>query len=136
MSVTSAPFCPHETASVPASSRWPERLPRMATETDCQTLASTLDDLARRGFTESLAVVGNELRTTKMQKIFRPDEVVIREYRRFEGVSDPDDMSIVYAIETEGGIRGTLVDAYGVYADPAVSAFLSKEIGRAACRKE
>jgi len=60
-----------------------------------------------------------------MQKIFRPDEVVIREYRRFEGVSDPDDMSIVYAIETEGGTRGTLVDAYGVYSDPAVSTFLS-----------
>jgi len=98
----------------------------MATETDDQTLAGAIDDLARRGFTESLAVVGNELCTTKMQKIFRPDEVVIREHRRFEGVSDPDDMSIVYAIETEGGIRGTLVDAYGVYADPAVSAFLSK----------
>ena len=98
----------------------------MATETDDQTLAGAIDDLARRGFTESLAVVGNELCTTKTQKVFRPDEVVIREYRRFEGVSDPDDMSIVYAIETEGGIRGTLVDAYGVYADPAVSAFLSK----------
>jgi len=98
----------------------------MATETDYQTLAGAIDDLARRGFTESLAVVGNELRVTKTQKIFRPDEVVIREYRRFEGVSDPDDMSIVYAMETEGGIRGTLVDAYGVYADPAVSAFLSK----------
>ena len=98
----------------------------MATEMDYQTLAGAIDDLARRGFTESLAVVGNGLRTTKTQKVFRPDEVVIREYRRFEGVSDPDDMSIVYAIETEGGIRGTLVDAYGVYADPAVSAFLSK----------
>ena len=98
----------------------------MAAEPDSQTLASAIDELTRRGFTESLAVVGNELRTTKTQKIFRPDEVVIREYRRFEGVSDPDDMSIVYAIETEGGIRGTLVDAYGVYADPAVSAFLSK----------
>jgi len=97
----------------------------MATETDYQTLAGAIDDLARRGFTESLAVVWDELRTNKTQKIFRPDEVVIREYRRFEGVSDPDDMSIVYAMEAEGGIRGTLVDAYGVYADPAVSAFLS-----------
>jgi len=98
----------------------------MATETDYQALAGAIDDLARRGFTESLAVVGNELRVTKTQKIFRPDEVVIREYLRFEGVSDPDDMSIVYAMEAEGGIRGTLVDAYGVYADPAVSAVLSK----------
>ena len=32
----------------------------MATETDYQTLAGAIDDLARRGFTESLAVVGNE----------------------------------------------------------------------------
>jgi len=32
----------------------------MATETDDQTLAGAIDDLARRGFTESLAVVGNE----------------------------------------------------------------------------
>ena len=98
----------------------------MAAEPDSQTLASALDELTRRGFTESLAVVGNELRAAKTQKAFRPDEVVIREVRRFEGVSDPDDMSVVYAIEAAGGLRGTLVDAYGVYSDPAVSAFVSQ----------
>jgi len=49
---------------------------------------------------------------------------MIREYHRFEGVSDPDDMSIVYAIESQSGTRGTLVDAFGVYSNPAVSAFL------------
>ena len=96
----------------------------MAIETDYQTLAGAIDQLVRRGFTESFSVVGNRLRGVETRKTFRPDEVVVREYRRFEGVSDPDDMSIVYAIETEGGIRGTLVDAYGVYSDPAVSAFL------------
>lgn len=94
------------------------------TEPDHQTLAGAIDQLARRGFTESLSVVGNRLRVLETGRIFRPEEVVVREYRRFEGVSDPDDMSIVYAIETEGGIRGTLVDAYGVYSDAAVSAFL------------
>jgi hypothetical protein len=98
----------------------------MAPESDSQTLASAIDELTRRGFTESLAVVGNELRAAQTQKTFRPDEVVIREARRFEGVSDPDDMSVVYAIEAGGGVRGILVDAYGVYSDPAVSAFLSK----------
>jgi hypothetical protein len=35
-------------------------------------------------------------------------------------------MSIVYAIAAEGGIRGTLVDAFGVYADPRVGAFLEE----------
>ena len=96
----------------------------MASEADHQTLAGAIDELARRGFTESFSVVGNRLRVVETQKTFRPEDVVVREYRRFEGVSDPDDMAIVYAIETEGRIRGTLVDAYGVYSDPAVSAFL------------
>ena len=29
------------------------------------------------------------------------------------------------AIESKGGVRGTLVDAFGVYADPAMSAVLN-----------
>jgi len=35
-------------------------------------------------------------------------------------------MAIVYAIETVNGTRGTLVDAFGVYASPAISAFLDR----------
>jgi len=50
--------------------------------------------------------------------------VVIRGYYRFEGVSDPDDMAIVYAIETRSGVRGILVDAFGVYSDPTIGAAL------------
>jgi hypothetical protein len=30
----------------------------------------------------------------------------------------------VYGIETVGGTRGTVVDAFGVYSDPALSAAL------------
>lgn len=91
-------------------------------EANCQTLTGALEELERLGFTEHLSVVGNRLRAG--EKTFRSDEVVIRAYRRFEGASDPDDMAIVFAIETSGGIRGTLVDAYGANSDPAVSAFL------------
>lgn len=83
-----------------------------------------LDDLARRGFTEHFAVFGDRLRAVGGGQTFTADELMIREYYRFEGVSDPDDMSIVYAIETRDGTRGTLVDAFGVYSNPAVSAFL------------
>jgi hypothetical protein len=35
-------------------------------------------------------------------------------------------MAILYGIEAEGGVRGTLVDAFGAYSDPAVSAFLAE----------
>jgi hypothetical protein len=96
----------------------------MGVETEYQTLAGAIAQLARRGFVENLSVVGNRLRAVETRKTFRAEDVVIREYRRFEGVSDPDDLAIVYAIEAAGGTRGTLVDAYGVYADPDVGAFL------------
>ena len=33
-------------------------------------------------------------------------------------------MAIVYGVEAKSGLRGTVVDAFGVYSDPALSAFL------------
>jgi hypothetical protein len=90
------------------------------------TLAGVMDDLARSGFVEHFGVRGEELRSFDSGKSFRAGEVVVREFHRFEGASDPDDMAIVYAIEGEGGVRGTLVDAFGAYSDPAVSAFLAR----------
>ena len=90
------------------------------------TLAGVLDDLAQRGFSERFGVAGDGLRVDEDGKIFRADELMIREFHRFEGVSDPDDMSIVYAIESRDGTRGTLVDAFGVYANPAVSSVLER----------
>jgi hypothetical protein len=88
------------------------------------TLTGVLADLARRGYTESFEVAGSGLHSIAGGKTFRPDELTIRDFYRFEGVSDPDDMSIVYAIEARDGTRGTLVDAFGVYSDPAVGMVL------------
>ena len=85
---------------------------------------TAIECLDHEGFTEHFAVHGESLRGLDGGQAFRPDEVVIRKLARFEGVSDPDDMSILCAIETRTGVRGTLVDAFGVYSDPAVGAFL------------
>ena len=86
---------------------------------------TAIECLDHEGFVEHFAVTGGSLRGLDGGKAFRPDQVVIRKLARFEGVSDPDDMSIVYAIEGCDGTRGTLVDAFGVYSDPAVGAFMS-----------
>jgi hypothetical protein len=91
---------------------------------ETRTLKGTLADLTRRGFSEQFQVVGERLRAVASGKVFPADQVTVKEYYRFEGVSDPDDMSILYAIETLTGLRGTLVDAFGVYADPQVSRFM------------
>jgi hypothetical protein len=85
-----------------------------------RTLAGVVDDLSRRGFTEHFAGVRGGLRALGSGKTFPADQIAVLERYRFEGASDPDDMAIVYALETRSGIRGTLADAFGVYADPAV----------------
>lgn len=90
------------------------------------TLACAVDGLTRRGFTEDFRAVDGRLRALGAGQTFAAADLVIREFHRFEGISDPDDMAIVYAIEGEGGVRGTLVDAFGAYSDPMVSAFLAR----------
>jgi hypothetical protein len=89
-------------------------------------MSKVMDTLDARGFTEHLTVCEDRLVALGSGREFAPDEVVIRSIERFEGVSDPDDMSVVYAIETSDGTRGTLTDAFGVYSDPEVSEFIDK----------
>ena len=91
--------------------------------TVCETMAGTIAALVRRGFTADLRAVAGGLRSATGQTL-SPRDLVIREVHRFEGVSDPDDMEILYAIESAGGVRGTLADAFGVYADPVTTAVL------------
>ena len=60
------------------------------------------------------------------QKTFRPGEVKIVHFFRFEGESNPDDNSILYSIETNDGGRGTLKDAYRIYSDSQVTNFMQQ----------
>ena len=73
---------------------------------------------------EGFGVVGERLRAFDSGRTYGAHEVILREYQRFEGVSEPDDMAILYAIESADGTRGSLVDAFGAYSNPTVSAFL------------
>lgn len=83
------------------------------------TLVDILDRLKREGYTEDL-----NLRTTCLEcganavKLYH-DEFKIDSVIRLEGASDPADEVIVYAISSEKhGIKGVLVNAYGMYSEP------------------
>jgi hypothetical protein len=89
-----------------------------------ETLKRVIDELTRRGYTEHFRAIEGGLQALGTGARFDPKDLVIRGYYRFEGTSDPDDMAIAYAIETKGGVRGILVDAFGVYADPTTSEVL------------
>src|SRR5262250_2864184 len=97
------------------------------------TVAETIEDLNRRGFTGHFGVTGDGLREFGTGVTFRATALRICECFRLEADCDPSETAIVYAIETETGVRGTLIDAFGLYADPAISEFMTRvSIGQTA----
>jgi len=52
-----------------------------------------------------------------LQLQLSPEKFVVDEFYRFEGMSSTDDNSIVFAISSDNGLKGVLVDAYGMYAN-------------------
>jgi len=92
-----------------------------------KTLASCINKMTVEGYTEDYKVnESSQLVSLRDEKNYSPDEVHIVNFYRFEGASDPADNSILYVIETDDGKKGTLIDAYGPYADPQVSKFIKR----------
>lgn len=94
--------------------------PYLKTLVDCHK--KMMDD----GYREDFVIEDECLKCVSTEKRYNPDEVSIINFFRFEGQSDPEDSSIMYVIEMADGKKGTVVDAYGAYADPDVSAFFNE----------
>ncbi len=71
-------------------------------------------------------LAGNYVACKELSLTLHPEQFTIREYYRFEGMTDPADSSVVYAIESDHGVKGVLVNAYGVYADSLSSDMITK----------
>lgn len=91
---------------------------------DLKTLSMCIYTLKTKGFDKDMQVTDEGLKCLDDDKIYSPEDVRIVNFYRFEGDSDPGDMSILYVIETCDGKKGTLVDAYGPYAGRRVSDFI------------
>jgi hypothetical protein len=93
---------------------------------EMRTLASVLNKKVQDGYTENFKVTEEGLQSLETEKIYKPEDVHIINFFRFEGASDPSESAIVYVIETDDGAKGTLTDAYGMYADPDIDKFIKQ----------
>src|SRR5690242_5008060 len=89
-----------------------------------KSLANCLNRMMTEGYTEDFKVTDQGLESLNNHHNYKPDQVQVVNFFRFEGESDPDDNAILYVIETNDGAKGTLVDAYGVYNDARVTRFM------------
>jgi hypothetical protein len=88
-----------------------------------KTLMECINKMVKDGYTDNLKMTKQGLYSPQKDRTYTPEEVTIINFYRFEGQSDPADNAILYVIETTDGVKGTLVDAYGAYADEAISKF-------------
>jgi hypothetical protein len=87
------------------------------------TLTESLDTAKH---THTFKAEPEGLRCLETDEVFQPKDVTILLAHRFEGASSEDDEETLYFIETVTGLRGTLVDAYGTYADANFAEFIRK----------
>ena len=98
-----------------------------ATENNLNTmteLEKCLQGLEEKGYTDEYEIKEGKLHCLTNDQLYTPKEVKAANFYRFEGESNPDDMSIMYAIETHDGRKGTIIDAYGAYADARIGEFM------------
>ena len=81
------------------------------------TLSQTMAQLKKRGYIHDLNLCSHHIECHALKLKLHPEDFDIDEVHRFEGMSSTDDNSVLYAIQSKKGIKGLLVDAYGVYAE-------------------
>lgn len=91
-----------------------------------KTLVETLNDLREQGYKSDFYIEGTHLRSSTSGNMYNPEDVSISETYRFEGESNPSDMSILYVIETNTSEKGTIVNTYGAQFDEQIDQYIKE----------
>ena len=91
------------------------------------TVVKTLDGLKKRGYTTDFNIAFDKLIYHEAKVCLKFNEFEITEVYRFEGETNPSDEAVVYAVESKSkDMKGVLINAYGVYADPMSDTMIKK----------
>ncbi len=82
------------------------------------TLSEVLNHLKKEGYTVDFNLQDNCLICHGNALQLSPDEFQVDRHYRFEGMSDPGDEAVVYAISSaKHNMKGTLVNGYGISSE-------------------
>ncbi len=91
-----------------------------------RTLSEASKNLHQQGFADRFEMEGKKLKNLENEKYYNPEDMRIREMHRFEGVSNPSDMSVIFAVECDDGRKGTIISSYGTYANRDLLNFMDE----------
>ncbi len=91
------------------------------------TLSETINGLVKQGYTYDFNIKNECLICHRTNITLSPDDFQIDQVYRFEGDSDPEYQSILYAISSvKFNVKGTLVNGYGTSSDETATKLIEK----------
>lgn len=91
------------------------------------TLSQATQALKKEGYSTNFQLQAEGVYAASDSLKIKPADFEIDEVHRFEGMSNPADTSVIYAISSEKyALKGLLIDAYGVYANPLTTEMIRK----------
>lgn len=94
-----------------------------------ENMVDALNDLKQRGYNIDFNLAFDHVKCQSTGVCLAPSQFEITNYYRFEGMTNPDDSSVLYVIESkDGNMKGTLVSAYGMYSEGMSEEMIQKLI--------
>jgi hypothetical protein len=90
------------------------------------TLTQAITALKNAGYNNDFNLHPEWIECPPLQLKFGPAEFHVDEVHRFEGMNDPDDSAVLFAISSTAGVKGLLIDAYGAYAESVSPLMIEK----------
>ncbi len=82
-----------------------------------ESLIDALADLRKKGYVEDFESESSSIYCGALDMRLYPEEFTVEEVHRFEEDSNPGDNAVLYAISSSEGIKGTVIDGFGAYAE-------------------
>ncbi|CAN5335081.1 hypothetical protein BH10BAC4_BH10BAC4_21010 [soil metagenome] len=90
------------------------------------TSSEAMTALQKKGYVHDFNLHPECLVCMPLNIRLKPEEFHVDEVHRFEGMNNPDDSEVLFAITSTSGVKGLLLDAYGAYADSLSAEMIGK----------
>lgn len=89
-------------------------------------LRQATEHLTKIGYAGKFRFDNQVMRELRSSQIYMPSDLSIIEYHRFKGIANPGNTTVIFALESKGGIKGTLILKQGRAANMELIAFMDK----------
>lgn len=89
----------------------------MSTSRSMTPLSVVMNRITEKGYGREFKIAEDGAYLDDNGSRYQPGDLTIVKTYRFEGESDPGDMAVLYAIESNDGEKGMILNAYGTYSD-------------------